>query len=166
LANADIKKLSQSLNSLENQDLSPIQPNQVLLIDSGDVPPQKLKLLCQKYPWLKVYQSPSKIGYYQAKMPGANTVTDEIVVYCDSDCIYESNWLRNLLLPFTQNDEIQIVAGETTTLTQGIYGTAMALTYIFSQYSKHKILKPTSQYFSITLLFAANFSYNTPFPPN
>ncbi len=164
LANADINKLSHSLNSLENQDLSPIQANEVLLIDSGDVPPQKLKLLCQKYPWIKVYQAPSQIGYYQAKMLGANTVTGEIVVYCDCDCIYESNWLRNLLLPFTQNDEIQIVAGETTTLARGIYGTAMALTYIFPQYSKHKILKPTSQYFLNNVAFRRQFLLQYPIP--
>ncbi|PMB39708.1 glycosyl transferase family 2 [Fischerella thermalis CCMEE 5330] len=164
LANAEINKLSESLNSLVNQDLSPTQANEVLLIDSGDVPPQKLEQLRQKYPWIKVYQAPSGTGYYQAKMLGANLVTGEIVVYCDSDCIYETNWLRNLLIPFTQSDEIQIVAGETTTQARGIYGTAMALTYIFPQYSQQKTLQPTSQYFLNNVAFRREFLLQYPIP--
>jgi glycosyltransferase involved in cell wall biosynthesis len=164
LANADINNLSKSLNSLVNQDLSPTHANKVLLIDSGNVPSQKLEQLRQKYPWIKVYQAPSGTRYYEAKMLGANLVTGEIVVYCDSDCIYETNWLRNLLIPFTQSDEIQVVAGETTTQARGIYGTAMALTYIFPQYSKQKTLKRTSQYFLNNVAFRREFLLQYPIP--
>lgn len=48
LANADINKLSESLNSLVNQDLSPTQANEVLLIDSGDVPPPEARTATSK----------------------------------------------------------------------------------------------------------------------
>jgi glycosyltransferase involved in cell wall biosynthesis len=164
LANADLNSLSESLTSLFNQDLSPIFANEILMIDSGDVPPKKLEQLLEKYPWIKVCQAPLGTGYYKAKMLGANLATGDIVVYCDSDCIYETNWLRNILIPFTQSDQIQVVAGETTTRGKGPYGTAMALTYIFPQYSRQKTLKRTSQYFLNNVAFRREFLLQYPIP--
>lgn len=164
LANADINGLFQSLISLANQDISPPQANEVLIIDSGDVPPQKLEQLREQYPWITVRQAPSGTGYYEAKMLGAKLATGDIVVYCDSDCIYETNWLSNLLIPFTQSDQIQIIAGETTTRGKGAYGTAMALTYIFPQYSGQKTLEATSQYFLNNVAFRREFLLQHPIP--
>ncbi len=52
------------------------------------------------------------MGYYKAKMLGAQLVTGDVIVYCDSDCTYESNWLRTILATFSQGDNVQIVAGK------------------------------------------------------
>lgn len=164
LANADIEGLSASLASLFNQDIPPTYANEVLLIDSGDVPRAKLEQLRKKYPWITVHQAPLGTGYYKAKMVGSALATGDIIVYCDSDCIYEKNWLRNLLTPFTQDDEIQIVAGETRTRGSGPYGTAMALTYIFPQYSGQKTLTKTSQYFLNNVAFRRDFLLQYPIP--
>jgi glycosyltransferase involved in cell wall biosynthesis len=164
LANADLNGLSFSLASLENQEIPLTYANEVLLIDSGDVPPNKLEQLREKYPWIKVHQAPLGTGYYQAKMVGATQATGDIVVYCDSDCIYEKNWLRNLLTPFTQDSKIHIVAGETKTRGTGPYGTAMALTYIFPQYSEEKTLIPTSLYFMNNVAFRRDFLLQNPVP--
>lgn len=164
LANANIKDLAKSLNSLANQDLSPDLANEVLLIDSGDTPPNLLKQLCQQYPWIKVHHSQLMTGYYKAKMLGAELVTGEIVVYCDSDCIYQTDWLRSMLTSFTQGDDIQVVAGETITRGKGPYGTAMALTYIFPQHSGHKTLTKTSQYFLNNVAFRRDFLLKNPIP--
>ncbi len=127
------------------------------IIDSGDVPPEKLEQLREQYPWITVHQAPLGTGYYDAKMLGAKLATGDIVVYCDSDCIYEKNWLKNLLIPFAQNDEIQVIAGETTTQARGIYGSAMALTYIFPQYSGQTTLQKSSQYFLNNVAFRREF---------
>ena len=164
LANADIHGLAKSLASLVNQDVSPTRANEVLLIDSGDTPPELLRQLCQQYPWIQVHPAPLTAGYYKAKMIGAELATGEIVVYCDSDCTYEPHWLRTLLATFAQSNEIQVVAGETTTRGVGPYGTAMALTYIFPQYSGEKQLVPTAQYFLNNVAFRRSFLLRYPMP--
>ncbi|HEY9608956.1 glycosyltransferase family A protein [Allocoleopsis sp.] len=157
LANANLKGLSQSLASLAQQDVSPTQANEVWLIDSGDAPANLLEQLCEKYSWIKVHQVPLGTGYYKAKMLGAELSTGEIVVYFDSDCSYQTNWLRNILTPFTQEDQVQIVAGETMTRGLGIYGTAMVIAYIFPPYSGEETLTPTTQYFLNNVAFRREF---------
>lgn len=164
LANADLDGLVKSLASLVNQDVSPAKANEVLLIDSGDAPLELLGQLCDRYPWIKIHPAPSSTGYYKAKMLGASLATGKIIVYADSDCIYESHWLRTILTTFTQNPSIQIVAGETTTRGQGAYGTAMALAYIFPQYSGKTELEPTSQYFLNNVAFRREFLLQNPIP--
>ena len=164
LANADIKVLSQALASLAHQDVSPTQANEVWLIDSGDTQANLLEQLCQQYSWIKVHQVPVGTGYYQAKMLGAKVSTGEIVVYFDSDCYYETQWLRNILTPFTQEDEIQIVAGETMTRGLGVYATAMVMAYIFPPFSGEKTLTPTSQYFLNNVAFRREFLLKYPIP--
>jgi glycosyltransferase involved in cell wall biosynthesis len=164
LANANIQDLAKSLNSLANQDISPKFANEVLLIDTGDTPPDLLQKLCQQYPWIKVHHSQLSISYYKAKMLGAELVTGEIVVYCDSDCIYQTDWLRNILTSFAQGNNIQLVAGETITRGNGPYGTAMALTYIFPQHSGQQTLTKTAQYFLNNVAFRRGFLLKNPIP--
>jgi glycosyltransferase involved in cell wall biosynthesis len=164
LAKADREALTQSLTSLSEQSLSPTEANEVWLIDSGDTPEERLRQLCQQHPWIKVHQAPSDTNYYKTKMLGAELATGEIVVYCDSDCTYEKDWLRNLLSPFTRGDEIQVVAGETKTKSQGAYGIAMALTYIFPQYSGQTTLTQTSSYFINNVAFRREFLLRHPIP--
>lgn len=164
LANADLEGLSQALSSLVNQDVPPSQANEVILIDSGDTPATLLQQLCQRYPWIKVHPAPAGTGYYQAKMLGAQLATGEIVVYADSDCIYEPSWLRTILTTFNQGSQIQVVAGETTTRGAGPYGTAMALTYIFPQYSGENSLAACSHYFLNNVAFRRSFLLEHPIP--
>ncbi len=164
LANADIAGLAQSLASLATQTLPITVANEVLIIDSGDTPIDLLDRLCQQYPWLKVHQAPTAIDYYKAKMLGAELVTGQIVVYADSDCIYEPTWLQELLAPFVQSEQIQVVAGETTTRGTGAYGTAMALTYIFPPYSDDRAIVPTTQYFLNNVAFRREFLLKHPIP--
>ncbi|MBW4693253.1 MAG: glycosyltransferase family 2 protein [Lyngbya sp. HA4199-MV5] len=164
LANADLEGLAQSLASLSQQDLPLTAANEVLIVDSGNTPTQLLTALCDRHPWLKVHQAPPETGYYKAKMLGAALTTGEIVVYCDSDCAYEPHWLRSLLEPFAKEPAIQIVAGETMTRGVGVYGTAMALTYIFPQYSGEQALAPVAQYFLNNVAFRREFLLKQPIP--
>jgi glycosyltransferase involved in cell wall biosynthesis len=164
LANADLKGLVKSLKSLSNQDFSPTLANEVWLIESGDTPVGLLDQLCQEYPWIKVYQAPLSTGYYKAKMLGAELSTGEIVVYFDSDCLYESNWLRTILETFRQDQQIQVVAGETMTRGLGIYETAMVITYIFPPFSGQKTISETSQYFLNNVAFRREFLLENSIP--
>ncbi len=163
LANADIHGLIDAIEALAHQSLSPTAANEVLLIDSGDAPPDLLAQLRHQYPWIKVHHAPMGTRYYKAKMLGAELATGAIVVYYDCDCVYEPNWLQTMLTSFTRSD-IQLVAGETTTRSIGIYGTAMALTYIFPQYSGRNNLTPVNQYFLNNVAFRREFLLQHPIP--
>lgn len=163
LETADLAGLLRSLASLDAQDPPPTAANEVLLIDSGDIPETLLDQLCQQYPWIKLCPAPPGTGYYQAKMLGAELATGEIIVYYDSDCLYQPDWMRQILTPFLQ-PEIQIVAGETTTNGVGIYGTAMALGYIFPQYSGRTELTPGKSYFLNNVAFRRSFLLRHPIP--
>jgi glycosyltransferase involved in cell wall biosynthesis len=99
-------------------------------------------------------------------MLGAALATGDVVVYCDSDCVYEPGWLRSLLDPFTRDAAIQVVAGETATGGNGPYGTAMALTYIFPRYSGETEIAPVKQYFLNNVAFRRSFLLQHPIPAN
>jgi glycosyltransferase involved in cell wall biosynthesis len=164
LANADLQGLARSLSCLAAQDPSPTDANEVLLIDSGDTPADLLAQLCQQYPWIQVKLAPPGTGYYESKMLGAKLATGAVIVYYDSDCLYDSDWLRKILTPFAQSEEIRAVAGETTTRGVGIYGTAMALAYIFPQYSENTELMPGKSYFLNNVAFRRSFLLEHPIP--
>lgn len=164
LSNADLAGLSQSLASLTRQDLSLSEAREVLVIDSGDIPSELLAQLQTNYPWLTLYRADSTLGYYDAKMLGVGLATGEIIVFCDSDCVYEPHWLRTLLSSFQQLPEANVVAGETTTRRGGVYGMAMGLAYIFPPYSYQTSLSPTHQYFLNNVAFRREFLLQYPLP--
>ena len=160
---SDVKRLHKSIVSLAAQ--SPEQANEVVLIDSGNTPRQLLNQLQLSYPWLTIKSAPAQTEYYESKMLGLKWTTGEIIVYYDSDCIYESDWLATLVGSF-DNVNIQIVCGETTTDGIGLYGTAMALCYIFPQYSGRSNLFPVNQYFLNNVAFRRSVLEAIPIPTN
>ncbi len=164
LESADRAGLIAALGSILSQDLSPLTAEEVILIDSGDVPETMRRLIAEEFAWIKVHPAPDSIGYYGAKMLGAKLATGEVIVYCDSDCLYEPHWLRTLLQTFVGRPEVAIVAGETTTRGCGPYGTAMAITYIFPQYSGEQTIAPTSQYYLNNVAFRRSVLLEAPMP--
>ena len=168
LKTSEILGLTQSIASLNYQIPSPELANEVLLIDSGHTPKPLLAQLQVTYPWLTVKAAPEDTSYYESKMLGAQWATGEIVVYYDSDCLYDRHWLSSLLESFS-SPLIQVVGGETTTNGVGIYGTAMALCYIFPQYSNdvtsgNKPLITSPQYFLNNVAFLRSFLLDHPIP--
>jgi glycosyltransferase involved in cell wall biosynthesis len=164
LATADLAGLHQAIAGLAVQDLPPTQANEVLLIDSGDLPPGIAQQLRTQYPWLTIHRSAPHLNYYAAKMLGASLATGEIILYYDSDCLYEPQWLRSLLTSFT-DPQVQVVAGETRTRGIGLYGTAMALAYIFPPYSEGETgLQPGAQYYLNNVGFRRSFLLDHPIP--
>jgi glycosyltransferase involved in cell wall biosynthesis len=161
LETADIKGLQTTIASLSQQGID--QANEVLLIDSGNTPAPLLAQLQQIYPWLTVKTAPPNTEYYASKMLGLEWTTGDIIVYYDSDCVYDRNWLTSLLAGFN-NPEIQVIGGETTTDGVGFYGTAMALCYIFPQYSGLTDLMPVKQYFLNNVAFRRSLLESIPIP--
>jgi glycosyltransferase involved in cell wall biosynthesis len=164
LATADLRGLMQAIDCLAAQTRSPTDANEVLIIDSGDIPaPVKTQLLAQ-YPWLTFTPAPAGTTYYQAKMLGAQIATGDLLLYYDSDCIYEPHWLETMLGTFAQDPEIQVVAGETRTRGVGPYGTAMALAYIFPQYSEAVKIFSCTHYYLNNVAFRRDFLLANPIP--
>ena len=97
LETSNISGLTRSIATLNHQIPSPELANEVFLIDSGNTPRALLTQLQAMYPWLTVKTVPEDTSYYESKMLGAQWATGELVVYYDSDCIYDRHWLSSLL---------------------------------------------------------------------
>jgi glycosyltransferase involved in cell wall biosynthesis len=165
LASVELDNIYRSLASIAEQDISPKQANEFLIIDGGYAPKEIINEICSKYPWVTVHQAPG-IGYYKAKMLGATLTTGDIIVYCDSDCIYVSNWLTIILNTFLQNTNINVVAGETSTPIKNIYDLAIAMHYFFPRFSKQEQPYLSSSYFLNNVAFRREFLLENPLPTN
>jgi len=163
LANASRAGLLDSMTSLVRQTVPLDRACEVLLLETGDSPPEMLDWLQREYPWLNVRFVDGGLDYYAVKMLGAQAATGEIVVYCDCDCHYEPQWLEEILAAFAAPD-VQAVAGETMTRDVGPYGTAMALTYIFPQFTDRAEPFPTQQYFLNNVAFRRETLLAVPIP--
>jgi len=152
----DLVDMSRYLDSLARQDLSATLAEEVLLIESGDIPPDVLEQLNVDYPWVSIHQVAPDTGYYEAKMEGARLATGEVVVFCDSDCKYEPGWLRSLLLPFCRGHDVDIVAGETSMTVTGPYSLAMLLTRSFPPFSHRTEPFETNGYAANNVAFRRN----------
>jgi glycosyltransferase involved in cell wall biosynthesis len=164
LASAELEGLYRSLDSIAFQDVYPKLAKEVLILESGDVPQEMMEHLCNKYPWLTMRRIAADVNYYAAKMKGVSLTTGEVIILADSDCIYQQNWLNNLLTPFAEDSNVNVVAGETTTSAKGAYGLAIALTYIFPRFSRNQNLEKSHYYFCNNVAFRRSFLLERPIP--
>lgn len=165
LATVELNNIYRSLSSLARQVISPETANEFLIIDSGDTPEEVLESLCLSYPWITIKKIP-KIDYYEAKMAGASLVTGEVVIFCDSDCEYEPSWLIEILNTFNHDENINVVAGETSTLIRNPYELAIAIHYFFPRYSYYNKLYQSHYYFLNSVAFRRDFLGKNPIPTN
>ena len=164
LAKTELSRFHRCMESLADQRLPITLANEVLLVDSDDVTPETIDKLCTRYPWLTHHKSQSNANYYQVKMEGAASVTGDIVVFCDSDCIYDSNWLDQMLQPFNSNERIQIVSGETAMTITGSYSLAIALIWGFPTFSRRLDIYEVRHYAANNVAFRRDFLSQHPIP--
>lgn len=163
LSSVELDNIYKSLASLKQQELSPKSANEFLIVDGGNAPKEIIEQLCSKYSWIKVISIPG-ISYHAAKMKGAAIATGEFVIFCDSDCVYEPNWLRNILTPLIEHPEINIVAGETTTPIRNPYELAIAMNYLFRRFSRKETPYETNHYHLNGVAFRRTFLLQNPIP--
>lgn len=167
MSNVDLKHIYSSLDSLESQELSPKYASEFLLINSGHISVDTIEVICGRYNWITV-RSFTGIDYYQSKMIGASLVTGEIVVFADSDCVYDRYWLKSLLSTFSQHENTNIVAGETSTPIRNLYDLAIAIHYLFPRFSNLVAPYSVKGYAMNNVAFRRDFllknpiSYNLP----
>lgn len=142
----DHQSLLNCLDSLKSQDFSIEKANDILLVSNTLSSHNSLKIFKEKYPFLSIIESDEFINYYDQKMFGTERITGDIIVFADSDCIYEPSWLQNLLIPFIQDVDIKIVAGATKTSAYNIYSVAIAI-IMFSRYPRRTNLYPVVKYY-------------------
>ena len=163
LASADLAGLFRSIDALRSQTLSPLLANEVLMVETGDVPESVLATIRDRYPWIKTQRIDPDLEYYQAKMAGIALTTGEAVVLCDSDCAYNDGWLAAMLQPYAQED-VQFLAGETSMDIKGPYELAMALVYIFPRYSGRSSIARSGGYFCNNVSFRRSLIEQFPIP--
>lgn len=163
LSSVELENIFHSLASIAAQDYEIELANEFLIIDSGDAPEEVIEQLSAKYTWIKVKQIPG-ITYHEAKMKGAALVSGEIVIFADSDCVYEPNWLRNMLAPFINNSEVNVLAGETATPIRNPYELAVAMNYLFRRFSGQKQPYETRHYHLNSVAFRRKFLLQNPIP--
>jgi glycosyltransferase involved in cell wall biosynthesis len=166
LSMTEIEGLVESLDSLAQQSPSPAEANEVMIIESGDTPAEVLEHIQRKYPWVNVVFIDLDIDYYDAKIEGARRASGEVVVYADSDCIYEPNWLRSMLIPFGAYPDIQVLGGETAIRGSGPYVLANAISYFFDGHSYRHDLYSSSTYFFNNVAFRRQFLVQNPTDPD
>ena len=138
-------------------------PREALLINTGDISPTMVATLEQKYPWVSLVSSPPGENYYEIKMRGARLATADLVVFVDSDCRYNKDWLAGLLEPFVDPD-VRIVAGETAFTDPGPYGLALAIAHSFDGFSGGNDLYPVNNYYANNVAFRRSVLLDLPIP--
>lgn len=130
LSVAELENLQNTLSSLA-ADQWILLAKEVLLMDSGDVPPEMMQQVLAQYPWLRAIAMPAGVGYEDLKMAGASLATGEIIVIADGDCFYEKGWLQNLLAPFS-DPAVDVVGGHTEINSATAYGLGVKIAFSFA----------------------------------
>ena len=160
------EKLIRCIQTLESQSISLTFANEILVIQSGDIPASLLIKLKEQFPLIQVVNVDEKTRYYEAKMEFVSTVTGDVVVFCDSDCVYVTDWLESMLIPFEQDDQVNIVTGETSISVTGLYTFAVTLSWFFPPYSNKAKIYETTGYAANNVAFRRQFLLKHPIPCN
>jgi glycosyltransferase involved in cell wall biosynthesis len=164
--NAGLDYLRRTLATLEAQTVSPATAIETIITQSGDVPEDVLDELGKKYPWVRALTVPADIDYYQAKMAAVREARGDIVVFADSDCAYEPDWLERLLEPF-QRADVQAVAGHTGMTVSNTFELGMSAVYFLHPQLRRRpadAVRPGSRYFANNVAFRRELLERRPIP--
>lgn len=132
LGMAGIDDLRDTLDSLKCQSYPVASAQEVLLLAAGHVSDETLSSLYEQYPWVRVHKEIHPMEYLESKKRGAELATGDIVVFADSDVVYESTWLEQILYGFVAAPGAAIVAGDTRIRGSSVYAIAIQLIWMMS----------------------------------
>jgi hypothetical protein len=165
LGMADSAHLWACLESLQASIAKASPPEAVLLLNSGNLGQEMLVYLAGSFPAVRVVPVPAGYSYYEVKMHGARLVTSELIVFADSDCSYNEDWLPGLLESFS-DPKVRVVAGETGFVAPGPYGLALAIAHSFDGYSDAAGLYPVKNYYANNVAMRRSLLLEVPIPAN
>jgi glycosyltransferase involved in cell wall biosynthesis len=163
LSLADLDGLRVTVESLADQTLPVQNAREVILADSGDVPPHVLRDALAGHPWVRPMKLPEGTGYEELKMAGAQASTGDIVVFVDGDCFYERGWLEALLAQFS-DPRVTVVGGETAVDSAGPYGLAVAMAASFPARASSTALFESDRYHLNNVAFRRQVLQEVPIP--
>ncbi len=132
---ADLAVLRRCLDTIAAQDLDINDAREIIMVHGGEVPAELLEQLSRDYPWLSALNVPEETGYGQAKMIGVGHTTGEVVIFFDSDCVYDSCWLRGLLGGLVENPDVGVLGGETMMSSDTALGLAASVLFTFEAFT-------------------------------
>lgn len=103
------------------------------------------------------------LRYYSLKNEGARRTTGEILLFVDSDCVPEDDWLRRLLESF-DNSEVDIVTGNSYVDRDTFYAKTFAVGWYFPPRLPDGPLVATRTTFVNTLAMRRHVFERYPFP--
>jgi Glycosyl transferase family 2 len=146
LAATNADRLIAALESLRTQ-TRPIGPDdEVLLVETGDVPPDILATALTIIPNLRTIRLGDVDGYYPVKSAMAGLAKGDVVVFVDADCVYAPRWLDCLLVPLDDPNTV-ISAGETFTSVASAWDLAVAVTFMLQPKSGKTNTSPAVSYY-------------------
>ncbi len=146
--------LNRLIEHLKSQTISLHQLTQVVITHDG-LPMET----CQSIEQLAGYNIDfvsieNTVGYYEAKNTGFDATDKEecdYVVFADSDCIPDNDWLEQILLPFTKQADTRVVAGRTS-YPDNLVGTALT-TIDFMYFRNNLGANTTSNFYANNVVF-------------
>jgi len=164
LATADPRRLMASLDSIASQNPSPALAREVILLDGGEAPRELLDNLQIRYPWLSVHRVPAGTDYGDQKALAVSLGSGQIIVFADSDCLYEPGWLTSFLEGFATRADVKVLAGETAVAIAGPFTLAMALVFFFPRFSYQAEIAPARGFYGNNVAFRRDLFSVCPFP--
>ncbi len=148
------RSLNRLIKHLKLQTIGLHQLAQVVITHDG-LPTQTCQLIEQ----LAGYQIDfvtidNSVGYYEAKNIGFDAINKErgdYVVFADSDCIPDHDWLEQLLSPFANQAATRVVAGRTS-YPANLVGTALT-TIDFMYFRNNLGIDTTSNFYANNVAF-------------
>jgi hypothetical protein len=136
----------------------------VVILDGGRAEAPDLETLLRDFPWASVARAERGTTYAGLKAFGVSRTTSSIVVFADSDVVYEDGWLEGLLSEFAKGPEVEVVCGETTTPIEGPKGLAYALTFNFPRFSGETASSPSPVYWANNVAMRREVLERAPIP--
>ncbi|MCM2983532.1 glycosyltransferase [Niallia circulans] len=108
----DYDRLVNCLNGILNQNYNK-ELIEIIIVDNGSKHfKEKSKEIVNSFPSLNIiFEQEFKVGSYAARNRGIDLSTGEIIVFTDSDCLPEKNWLLNGINTLIKEKDNGIVAG-------------------------------------------------------
>jgi len=137
----DFSRLRYCLDSIKNQTLSPEESATVSLLCSEE-DEARAKAILEDYSWigLCVYEKPGlnlPTCYYYCKAKASEVSQADIIVFLDSDCVYESKTVEALVEAFQTYPELNVATGQAQVARNSVYGMAMHLSFVFPQWVEY-----------------------------
>jgi len=161
---AELDGLRESLASIAGQSIDVRGAREVLMVEGGDVPGERLVEITRDFPWLSIMKVPPGTGYEEAKMLGMAHCSGEILVFFDADCRYERDWLRSLLEGFAQHPELGVLGGETMIRADSVIGLTTCVLFTFNFYSDRQSIYDHDRIHLNNSAFRRQVLLDHPFP--